>query len=532
MHPPDTAAVAPTAVPSVENGSLRGRVASGASWNLIGALGTQVLGIARTAVLARLLSQGDFGIAGMALTVIGALYTLTSTGIVASIISSHFDDEEERRHYASSVWTLEIVRGALIALVLAILAVPMTRFYGEARLLPVLLVLSLTPIFTSLNNVGLTLQVQRIEFKKFMLHGLLSALLTTVFTIALAWWTRNYWALVWGQIAGAAVGTGLSFAFSSYRPRLSWNASHARRGFDFGKHVFLISLANYALTTMDNVLVGRLMGAAVLGSYVVAYSFCNLPRAFISNILGAILFPTFAVVGRENDAPRLNNVVARAFALCCAILTVFIPPLVAFAPAIVRVIYGTQWEEAIALVRLLLLAGFFSGVLSLLSTLAISLDRPRLESSAKIFDAAIFLLLLYPLILWLGAVGAAVAACISCLLAVLWRWLAMNHLAPQGFAPMPWLIASALGCGALAAFVGAGAAILISDSSLELTNPSRVLADIFSTRMPSLSVAWLQLIFGIPLVGLLSGALFSALHPPAREEVGQAFRKMCAQLKK
>lgn len=78
-------------------------------------MGTQVLGIARTAVLARLFSQGDFGIAGMAGTIIAALYTLTSTSIVASVISSHFDDEKERHRYANSVWTLEVGRGVLIA---------------------------------------------------------------------------------------------------------------------------------------------------------------------------------------------------------------------------------------------------------------------------------------------------------------------------------------------------------------------------------------------------------------------------------
>lgn len=525
----EQATVAPTVAPSSEllnstdeefEGSmnnLSGRASKGISWTLVGTLFTQVLGLARTAALARLLSQADFGVAAMALTVINALYTLTNTGVSASVISAQFKTKKECHEYANSVWTMELARGMVTSLLLALMALPVARFYRDDRLIPILLVLTMTPLLGALTNMGLTLQARRMEFNRSTLHVMLSGLLSVAFTIGLAWWTRNYWALVWGQVIGAAAGMGSSYIFSSYRPRFNFNLGNMRRAFDFGKHIFVIGLANYVLTMMDNVSVGRILGATALGTYAIAYSFCNLPRSFINSAFNSILFPMFASVSREEDSSRINIILERAVTLACTVLLATLTPLIAFAPAVVRVIYGEKWASAIGPMRILLLAGFFVSVLVLLSAFFVGINRPQLESKAKIFDAAIFLVVIYPATLWLGILGAALGSCLTSMISLGYRRQIVIPIAPQACQRMPWLIGSAVLCSVIISEAAIVLTTLVSSgfnfAALNLTS------SLLSPPLPSLGVAWLQLMLGLPLLGLVALGSFVLVQPSARGEL-------------
>ncbi len=502
--------------------ALGGRVMKGVSWTLAATLWTQVLGIARTVALARLLSQADFGVAAMALTVINALFTLTNTSVVASVISSRFEDEDELNRYVNLVWTMEVARGALVSVLLLVLSSTFAAFYREPKLTPMLIALSLTPVCTSLQNVGLYLKSRSVEMKSLALHGVVSNTLAIGATILLAAWTRNYWALVWGQVAGAFVTTALSFVFSSYRPRFSWDRVLSKRAFDFGKHQFVIGLSNYALTTMDNVAVGRLLGPGVLGLYVAAYSFCTLARTLVNSAFNTVLFPAFASAGREDDPERLRALVERAFTLGTMALTAMITPMIAFAPAILRVLYGTKWSDAAFPMRLLLISGFFAGLLSLFSALFVGLDHPKLESKGKVWDALLFLVLLYPLTANFGAPGAALTGIIAWSGAAVWRWKWANDLAPRALNRLPYLLVSAIAISELACALfiwpwarGAGGWALA-----------------FHNPFPSLGTAWAQLLLGAPLMSLFCIATFALLHPIARREVVNVGSKIGAKMKK
>ncbi len=504
-------------------GNLGERAGKGVSWTLLGTLFIQVLGLTRTAALARLLSQSDFGVAAMAITVLTALYTLTNTGVVGSVIAEPFQTKKQLHDYTNTVWTMEIARGGVVSLLLALMSLPVAHFYREPRLTPILIAFALTPIFTSLGNIGLALQTRRMEFNRTALNGMTTGAIQVALTIALAWWTRNYWALVWGQVIGSGLGCGFSYFFSSYRPRLNFNREYVRRAFNFGKHIFVIGMANYVLTVVDNVIVGRVLGATALGIYVIAYAFCNLPSGLINGIFNSILFPMFANVGRDEDSNRTNIILERAVALACTALLTILTPLVALSPAIVRLIYGTKWTLAIGPMRILLLSGLFASLLILLSTFLVGTNRPQVESRAKIFDAIVFLIVIYPLALWLGIIGAALGSCVTALISLLYRWYRINQIAPAACRRLPWLMGSTLLC-----FGGISGAIILAGEIIGNNfqiSAAQLFRSLLFQSLPSLGAAWLQLILGLPLVALLSLGSFVLVQPMARGEVVIALGK-------
>jgi len=500
--------------------SLGSRTMKGAGLAMVSAIASQIAGVVRTVVLARLLSQDDFGVAAMTLTISGALFTLTNTGVIGSVISARFRTEKELHRYANVVWTLEAARGVAIGAFIALGAWPFAHFYREPRLFPVLLLMTLQPFLLAPFNIGLMLQERQLKMKQMLWHGLWTSLLTVGITLLLAFLTRNYWAIIWGQVLGALVGTAFSYVLFSYRPRLEWHWPLVRQALDFGKHQFVIGLCNYVLTTMDNVLVGFMFHTVALGIYTVAYSFCTMARQVATSAFSTVLFPAFASAGREDDPARLRSLVERSFTLGMAGLTAFLVPLIVYSPAIMRIFFARFGTLPVEPMRWLLVAGWFTGLLALFNSFFVGLGRPQFESKYKFLDAVVFVAILVPLTRAHGIVGAAQAGALTWALSSLWRLRAAGALVPGAFGRLPSLMVSSVIVGMIATVVGlwpfAGRAVFSLAGFVRAFHPA----------IPSLGTAWLQLLVASPLLALGCTAGLMALHPVARTEIPALARRL------
>ena len=85
--------------------SLTSRVQSGVIWNAISVASTYLAGLVRLIVVARLLTPADFGLIGMALTVVTGLNALTTIGLGISVIKTKFKSDEELSPTFNTRWT-------------------------------------------------------------------------------------------------------------------------------------------------------------------------------------------------------------------------------------------------------------------------------------------------------------------------------------------------------------------------------------------------------------------------------------------
>src|SRR6266550_3310530 len=134
--------------------SLAQRVRSGIGWNASSSLLGQVIGFARSIVIARLLLPEDFGLFSMALTIVLGLNALTKIGLEQTIMARQFDNDKELREHLNTVWSAEMVRSFFLALLVLVCAYPVARFYGQPKLYTLMPVLSLAAFIDGLQNVG------------------------------------------------------------------------------------------------------------------------------------------------------------------------------------------------------------------------------------------------------------------------------------------------------------------------------------------------------------------------------------------
>src|SRR4051812_37528981 len=101
-----------------------------------------------TLILARILLPADFGLVAIAVAILLVASSVTELPVVDVLVQRDELDPD----LIDTAFTLTVLRGLLVASVILIAAYPAATFYADPRLVPILSVLALIPIFTGLNS--------------------------------------------------------------------------------------------------------------------------------------------------------------------------------------------------------------------------------------------------------------------------------------------------------------------------------------------------------------------------------------------
>lgn len=391
---------------------------------------TYLTGLLRSIVVARLLAPDDFGLIGMALTVVTGINALTTIGLDISVIKTNFKSDEELFTHLDTIWTVDLARRVLLTILLVGLAYPAAKFYREDSLYQIILLFSLLPFIQGLQNIGLLIYRKGIDFRRIVWLELATNFLTATTTIVLVLWTRNVWALVLSQLVAAAIAVVLSYLFHPYRPHLALDKDAFSLAFTFGKYALLLGVLGYIMQMADNILLGRLYNAAVLGTYVIAYNLAALPIHGIATVIVNVTFPAYAEISTA-EISRLENAFVRVFTTSSALLALTTALLMLLGDEIVLLLYGAKWAAAGTTLRILSLLVFCRGYATLVSPLLVSIRGNAPDAKVKLIEATIFLVLLYPLTSRFGAVGAAWAGTIAFFVTMINRLYFASVLLPN-----------------------------------------------------------------------------------------------------
>jgi O-antigen/teichoic acid export membrane protein len=459
---------------------LAKRVRSGVSWLVSSSLIAELIRFARSVVLARLLLPEDFGLFGMALTIVAALNALTTLGLERTIVANKFDTKDQLKAHLDTVWSAGLVRGLVIALLVGASAYPISSFYGQPQLRLVIPVLGLITVIQGLQNIGLVILRKEISFARVFWYELATNIGGIALTVALALFLRNVWALVIGLLLTTALGTVLSYVFHSYRPRLAFERVALGRVISLGKFTLVISVAAYVMNMADNIVVGRLLGAGALGNYSLAFNIASVPISVLVFSLGTVLFPAYVELNLQHPR-RLESALTRVFTIASMIMFTIATPLYLLAGDIVQLIFGDRWTSAGKVLSVLALVIPLRGLSVLSATVFWGLNRPKQVATGQILEAVVFLAALYPLISVLGLTGAAWAAVIAYAVGCTSRMAAMNQIIPGITAKLFQIL--------LAPIFAATAGLLVAGMSLSF--------------------------FTLPLARLVCGGLLSTIIPAA-----------------
>jgi O-antigen/teichoic acid export membrane protein len=331
------------ALEATRGGDLKARTIRGASWTTIGFGAQQFLRLLSNLVLTRLLFPDAFGLMAIAQVFAQGLWMLSDIGVGASVVQNKRGDDPL---FLSTAWTMQVIRGAVLCMGMWLLAYPVSVFYDQPILFPMLILLGTNSIIHGFQSIGVSTASRKMILSKLITIDLVSQICGLVMMISWAARYENVWALVVGAIVSSLVRVVIGYYyFRSEGNRFRFDRSAASEIFNFGKWIFLATAMTYIGGQGLRLLQGALVPIDVLGLIAIAGTLSLMARTLIGKLGSLVLFPAFSETQRENPERLRGQLVVvrrKLFFLSFPVYAV----LIVGGDLIIRLLYDARYENA------------------------------------------------------------------------------------------------------------------------------------------------------------------------------------------
>ncbi|MGF1606321.1 MAG: oligosaccharide flippase family protein [Rhodothalassiaceae bacterium] len=366
------------------------RLMRGAMWLGAARLFVNSIGFVSTLILARLLVPDDFGLVALSSTLSALINALTAVPVAQALVRQDHVDRQDM----DTAWTLNLLRGCGVFLLISAFAWPFSNIYDDPRLMIILPVTGLGALLTGLENPSLvTFSRDLVFWQKFVLQSSAKVVGFAVsFSIAIIF--QSYWALILGGLASNAMHLLVGYLVKPYWPRPSF--ARVRQIWAFSSWLGLSHILNTLSWRADALILGLDLPKREVGLYKVASDLAILPTRELLGPISSTLFPGFS------SARRSGSDMVSAFNRTQSLMAFVGLPIgigfVLVADRFVPLVLGEKWLAIIPIIQVIGIPLALNSIVSGAPGFALSQGLPK----ALLFrDAAIFAIRLPALIIGL-----------------------------------------------------------------------------------------------------------------------------------
>ncbi|MEE4453632.1 oligosaccharide flippase family protein [Novosphingobium resinovorum] len=344
-------------------------------------------------ILTRLLAPEVFGISGVIASLQFTVALASDLGFQAFVVRQ---EDGGRKRFLDTVWTVALLRSVLLAAALAALALPVSRALARPDLMPLIAASSLVFLIEGLASTSLLSALRDRRILRLSVVEIAALVVQIAVSAGLAWLRGDYWAILGGMLAGAALKSLLSYAaFPDSARGLALDRATLRGLWAFARYVTGSSVIYLLVTQCDKLVLAKVMPLDQFGFYVLAGNLASAPLGFAANYASRVLYPSYAALWREGATDLRARFYARR-RLPSLLYAAATGGIIGSAPLVVGVLYDPRYAEAALYLQILCV----SSLLALPSCAA----NETLTATGRIsatFEASMAKLA------WLGLAGVA-----------------------------------------------------------------------------------------------------------------------------
>lgn len=365
---------------------IKRKAVSGVKWTTGSTIVLAISGILKLSILTRFLDKADFGLMAIVLFVLGFMELFMDMGLSMAILHKQNISKNE---YSSLYWLNAAFSILLYGIVLSITPV-ISDFYSEPELLMLLPLMGTNLLISAIGRQFQVIEQKNLNFKRLGLIEILTSILSLIAAIVLAMNNYGVYSLVYSSILkfissnvlyliiGLIHGNKICFRFKfeETKPFLK-----------MGMYQTGGQMVNYFNRDLDILLIGKFFGAEILGSYSLAKQLVLRPYSMINPILTRVAAPVLTKFQGDIESLKKNYL-----RLTNLISTINIPVylgLIIFAPIVVEILYGSEFQNLVALVRILSVCMMIRSVGNPVGSLIVATGRTDLEFYWNIFTLAV-----------------------------------------------------------------------------------------------------------------------------------------------
>lgn len=371
----------------------------------------------RSVALARLLPPELFGIYVFVGAIVSLPRTLARFGLGGAYV--HHSPETDRPE-ALGVYLSFITISTSLVLVIPGIVIGFFLNDVQRLVLGVLIIASYIAHFVVPAQAKLT---RLVLFRRPAVVELVTAIITTITAVSLAWYGYGIWSLLSIDILTSII---LVFGFyvirPVWKPRFAWSIQVFRYYWSYGGRIVQAELLGQLLDRSDDLWVGYYLGDLALGFYSRAYTFANYPRRLLAEPISTVVIGTYAEVGQNRK--QLSKVFFQVNALIIRLGFLMAGVLALIAPELILLILGEKWLPMVSAFQLMLFFTLLDPIKLTVGKLFVAIGHPKILVRVRIIQLIVLIVGLFILGWRYGIEGVAVASTIMAvvgMLILLWK---------------------------------------------------------------------------------------------------------------
>lgn len=318
--------------------SLTDRAVDGIAWQFFAVGGNIFLRAAILILLTRSLESREFGIIAAASVILNIAERVGLIGVNRVLVQRQALTDEHIR----SAFAISLLAGIVLTAPVYLGADLFAKWLHIPELTPYVEFLSISLLLGSVTSIPIALLERELRFKALSLAEMASYVIGFgLVALPLAHYGYGAWSLAIGAMVQTVLRTVALFLLK--RPPMGLWPSRSvlgdliRPGIGFSAG----QTGNFVATQIDNLIVGRMLGAEALGYYNRAYQFLMLPAQLFGKAVASVLFPTMSSL--QDQPERVARAYLRAVGLIALLTLPVSGYMIIIAPELVLFLLGNDW---------------------------------------------------------------------------------------------------------------------------------------------------------------------------------------------
>lgn len=386
--------------------SLKKQTFKGIKWTSVSTISTTVLQILQIAVLARFLTAEDFGLMALVQVLLGLSLIVVDAGISNAIIHK----KEISHVQLSSLYWLTVGCGILLFGAMFATAPWIAVYYNQPMLGELIRIMSFSFLVLPLGQQYRFLLQKQFCFNVIAKVEVVASLASFVLAVVLAYLNFGVYSLVYSAFLRVVLVSLLFFVrgLRIHRPSFILRFGDIKEFIRFGLFQVGENFINYFNTQLDIIIIGKLLGANVLGVYSLAKTLVMRPAQVINPIITRVTFPVMASV--QSRIRALKVIYLKTIKYVSLINFPVYVLMAVFAKETVLILFGPAWLEAVPILRILSVFGLVRATGNPVGSLLLAKGRADL---GFYWNLALFFII--PITVYLASGYGIIGVCIGLL---------------------------------------------------------------------------------------------------------------------
>jgi len=331
--------------------TLKEQAVNGVLWSTAGTILSFTIEFLVGIFLARILTPEEFGLIGTIMVVIAISQVFVNSGFSQAIVRKQDCTEKDY----STAFYFNLIIGVFLFLILISTARPLSNFFNNNELKPLIQVLGTGLVISSLTLIQQSILIKKINFKLQTKIAIIAASLSGTIAILMAFTGFGVWSLVAKNLINQGITSSLLWYYNRWRPLLIFSLKSFKELFGFGSKLLLSGLIGTVFNNIYYAVIGKYFSAQDLGFYTRAELFKNVSSQNVERIVTSVTYPALAKI--QDDQNRLHSAFRQSLTITFFVVAILMFGMAAVADSLIISLIGEQWRQSVLYLQMLCFIG-------------------------------------------------------------------------------------------------------------------------------------------------------------------------------